>query len=252
MIAAERRARIKRVLMEKRYIKVAELTRLFDVSDETIRRDLDELEKQGILKKNYGGAELVEDSYVVPPFRIRNEENMDVKLQVGKKVSELITDDTFVILDAGSTTLCVARALRDKRLSVLTNDLNIAYELSGVQNINVFLTGGMLKKENNSLIGPEAIRSIATYNASVAIIGTGGMTFNKGFTTGDTFEAEVKRAMMASADRVMIVADASKINKKAMVTFADLSEADDVVIGGQADEDFTAGLADMGINVICC
>ncbi|MDI6602053.1 MAG: DeoR/GlpR family DNA-binding transcription regulator [Thermoanaerobacteraceae bacterium] len=252
MIAAERRARIKRMLMEKRYVKVADLTRVFDVSDETIRRDLDELEKQGILKKNYGGAELIEDSYIVPPLRIRNEENMDIKLQIGRRVSELINDDSFVILDAGSTTLCVARALRDKRINVLTNDLNIAYEFSNTQNINVFLTGGMLKKENNSLIGPEAIKSIATYNASIAVIGTGGITFNKGFTTGDTFEAEVKRAMMASADKVIIVADYSKINKKAMVTFADLSEADEVVIGGQADEDFVAGLVEMGINVICC
>jgi transcriptional regulator, DeoR family len=79
MIAAERRARIKKMLLERRFIKVSELTKVFDVSDETIRRDLDELEKEGILKKNYGGAVLTEDSYVVPPLRVRNEENLEEK-----------------------------------------------------------------------------------------------------------------------------------------------------------------------------
>ncbi|TZE81508.1 DeoR/GlpR family DNA-binding transcription regulator [Calorimonas adulescens] len=252
MIAAERRARIKKMLLERRFIKVSELTKVFDVSDETIRRDLDELEKEGILKKNYGGAVLTEDSYVVPPLRVRNEENLEEKMAIGRKMAEIIDDGSFVILDAGSTTLCVARALRDKSINVLTNDLNISYELSNCPNINVFITGGLLKKETMSLIGPEAVRNIQVYNASAAIIGTGGITFDKGFTAGDTFEAEVKRAMMSSSDRVIIVADSSKINKRAMVSFADISEVDEVVIAGQVDVDFVSGLADIGIKVITC
>ncbi|SHE74528.1 transcriptional regulator, DeoR family [Caldanaerobius fijiensis DSM 17918] len=250
MIAASRKREIKRIITEKKYVKVNELSRLFNVSEETIRRDLEALENEGILERNYGGAVLVE-SATVPPLSIRAAENLEEKRLIGEKAVQLIKEGSIILLDAGTTTFQIAKKLENKRMTVITNDINIAYELKDKNAINVFITGGKLSGEVMALYGPETQKSIEGYNVDIAFIATTGITLTKGFTTSDIYGAEVKKSMIRAAREKIIVADSSKIGKNALITFASFSDIDCLILAGSVDEDVLHRLEEM-IKVVMC
>lgn len=252
MLAANRHEEIIKLLHKDRFVKVSQLGRLFNVSEETIRRDLDKLEKDGLLKKLHGGAVPVDIANVdnIKPIKERIEENISEKSVIARLAYDLIEDGDTLILDTGSTILHLARILDDKNVTVITNDISIAYELSQKDNINLIISGGNLRPNSYTIIGPECEKAFATFNVNKLFLSTSGIKLQQGLTTSNNTDAFIKQRMIASADKTICLADHSKFGRVALVTFADLSDLDIIVTDSAVDSSYSDALNDMGVRII--
>lgn len=251
MIPAQRRARIMELIRQNGQVVVADLAALFHVSEETVRRDLRALERQGLLRRDYGGALLPPEVQGVPPLAERQAVRRAEKERIGAAAAALAAGAQVVLLDAGTTTRQVARHLRDRQgLTVVTNDLAIASDLCAAPGVHVLVTGGQLKHQSGSLLGPEAVASIRRYHVDIAFLGAGGITLERGFTTADVLEAEVKAAMMAAASRVVVVADSSKFGRMNLVSFARPGDIHTLVTDAGAPPDLVGALQEAGVQVV--
>ncbi|MBW7457860.1 DeoR/GlpR family DNA-binding transcription regulator [Paenibacillus sepulcri] len=255
MIVVERRNRIKELLIKERSVKVADLVREFNVSEETIRRDLNQLEQEGLIVKNYGGAILSDDLQVafnqIPPVQQRKFELFEEKDAIGAAAASLVEDEQIVILDSGSTTWCVARHMKHlKQLTIVTNGVNIAEECANSEEADIFLLGGKLIKKSMSLVGPQAEAEMQKYNAHYVFLGTSGISLKKGFTSSDLYEAEIKRAMIETAQKVVIVADHSKFNRQALLSFSSFSQVDILITSDLVEPAILKAIESHGVKVI--
>ena len=257
MLVDERRNKIREIILKEKSVRVADLVRWFNVSEETIRRDLNELEKEGLVKKAYGGAILVEElqsaMMFIPPVQQRKVQFFQEKDIIGRRAAELVSDGSTVILDAGSTTWSVSKYLNKyEGITVVTNSVDIAQEFSKDDKVEVIVVGGKLVKKSMSLVGPQAEKAFRSYNADIVFFGVSGISLNKGFTSSDIYEAEVKRTMMFAARKRVIVADHSKFEKQGLITFADFKDIDVVVTSNLVDEELLKAVQDLGVEVIVC
>lgn len=251
MLAATRRNKIKEILMKNKSVKVSDLCEMFQVSDETIRRDLEVLEKQGFIERNYGGG-VLKKNVIVPPLLFRMEENIEDKEKIANKALEEIKEGMSIFLDAGSTTYQLARSINNmglKNITVVTNGLNIAAELASNTGINLHVTGGNLKNANYSLVGPDTVEYVRRYNLDTAFLAAAGVSLEKGFTTSDIYEAEIKRSMLASAKYSVVVVDSSKFGKDAMVSFCNINDIDKVITSGSQNLDIVENLKNY-VNIV--
>lgn len=257
MIAIYRRTKIKELLFQERSVKVADLVKEFNVSEETIRRDLNQLEQEGIIRKNYGGAILVEELQnnfqPIPPVEQRRFQFYEEKDAIGKMAASLVEDQQIVILDSGSTTWCVARHLRNvPDLMVVTNGLNVAEESSQNEDASVFIIGGKLIKKSMSLVGPQAELELQNYNAHFSFLGASGITMRKGFTSSDLYEAEVKRAMISAGQKIVIVADHSKFERQGLISFSSFQDVDILVTSDLVEQSILDDISQLGVQVMVC
>jgi DeoR/GlpR family transcriptional regulator of sugar metabolism len=255
MIVIQRRNKIKEKLLQERSVKVADLVKEFNVSEETIRRDLNQLEREGIIQKNYGGAILVEELQnsmnAVLPLQQRKFQYFEEKDAIGKQAASLVGENQIVILDSGSTTWCVARHLKNvPNLMVVTNSLNVAEESSQNEQASVFVIGGKLIKKSMSLVGPQAEIELQKYNAHYAFLGTSGISQRKGFTSSDLYEAEVKRAMIAAGQKIVIVADHSKFDCQGLISFSGFQDVDILITSDLVDPVMINEIRSAGVQVI--
>lgn len=255
MIAIQRRNKIKGLLFEHRSVKVADLVKLFDVSEETIRRDLYQLEREGLIRKNYGGAILVEEieSTAIPPIQQRKLQFYDEKQAIGKKAAELVQAKQIIILDSGSTTWCMATHLKHlSDLMIVTNGIDIAEECSHNEEASVFLLGGKVIRKSMSLVGPQAEHELQRYNAHYVFLGTSGVSLRKGFTSSDIYEAEIKRAMAGAGQKTIVLADHSKFERQGLVSFSSFQDVDMVITSELADENMLKEIEGEGVQVVVC
>jgi len=255
MLVDERRNKIRNLIIANGSVKVTDLVREFQVSEETIRRDLTILESKGLIKKNYGGAVLAQDynqlAEPVPPVKLRQSVYFEEKNAIGKKAAELLSEQQIIILDSGTTTLCIARNLSHLQdITVVTNGINVAEECCKNEGSSIYLVGGKLIKESMSLIGPQAQNELKKYSANYAFLGTTGISLTKGFSTSDLYEAEVKRAMVQAGNKVVVVADHSKFKKQGLITFCGFDDVDMLVTSDQTDEEILKEIEKLGVKVI--
>lgn len=255
MLQTERQAEIFRLLDENQSITVAQLCEEFQVSDMTIRRDLRDMEIKGLLRRVHGGAtKIIRHSYE-PPYSLRETESVDIKRQIGRKAAELITNGDSIAFDVGTTTLEVARALDGQReLTIVTSSLPIINELvsrrSIVTDIRLFVTGGIIRARELSMVGHHATRLYDELHVDKAFVGVAGISIEQGLTEYNLDDALVKRAMIATADQVIVVADSTKLNRITFATIVALSEVDMIVTDENADSQTVDRLLDQGIEVI--
>ena len=210
LITAERRNKIAELIISNGSIKVGELAKTFAVSTETIRKDLIYLDKQGIIKKSHGGA-LSSLEVIEKPLEDRNMENYDAKLAIANEALKFIKDHSVIFIDAGSTTLCLAKLLYLKKgLTIITNSVSALNVLSNSDNI-VHLSGGQL---NNTTIFLSKIK------VDVAFLGSSGFKEHFGPTSIDFSDAEVKRIMIRNSKQNFVLADSKKSRSTAMVEYA--------------------------------
>jgi DeoR family transcriptional regulator of aga operon/DeoR family myo-inositol catabolism operon transcriptional repressor len=257
MLVAERRKRIKALLMQDGSVKVADLVTMFEVSEETVRRDLHELERAGIALKNYGGAILADEVDVAPtpaPSVQQRKVHLAVeKDAIGRCAAAMVGTEQVVMLDAGSTTSCVARYLADsEQVTVVTNSITVADSLSQNQHASVFVLGGKLHPNFMSLIAPYPEEEIRKFSADIVFLGASGITLDKGFTSVDVYEAQVKRAMIEVARKVVVVADHSKFEKRGLVSFSDFANVDVLITSKMADSEIVKQIEAMGVEVLIC
>ena len=253
----ERLARIMEIIGEQRKVEVDQLSESFGVTGATIRADLRELQKRNLVRRTHGGALLngpeLERLTVPadPAYRERVRENHECKAAIGKAAAEFVDEEDSIIIDDGSTTLQVIESLDpDLRLTILTNGLDICYELLKHPTAVVYSTGGKVNKEDFSYYGSVAKEVTSRFNATKAILGASGVSIDRGITTPSEEKAELKRAMIGNSEQVIIVADHTKINRASFIEVCPLEKIDVLITDDGAPTDFVEALRSMGITVL--
>lgn len=214
------------LLQERGEVGVSELSERTGVSAMTIRRDFELLEREGVLQRVHGGAISLASRGYGAPYSVRVERGSQAKERIGKAAAALLAERETVIIDVGTTTLHVARALRGRRnLIVLTPSLPIANLLASERGIRLMLTGGAVTRGELSLVGDLAEQSFTGLRFDTFVMGVGGLDLAAGCTEFNQEDARVKRAALASVRRCIVVADSSKLGK---VTFAQICSLDRV------------------------
>jgi DeoR/GlpR family transcriptional regulator of sugar metabolism len=206
--AEERRARLLEILRQRGRMEVLALAHMFRVSEHTIRRDLNQLHAQGVLQKTHGGAVMLDPARL--GFEARSALLEQAKGSIGRTAAALIEPGNTVILDAGSTTLALARALTARPLSVVTNSLDIALLFDRDSAVQLVLTGGKWVPDARAMRGTATRDLLAVCRADWAVLGACALDVRAGVTASDEDDAAVKRTMVAAASRTMVLADHSK------------------------------------------
>jgi DeoR family transcriptional regulator of aga operon len=250
MLNEERQRAILEMLNRDGRVLVVDLAKHFRTSQVTIRKDLDTLHVKGRIHRTHGGALSVRESALEDPtLREKEKLHRKEKLQIAAAAVRLVTEGQVVILDSGTTTTTIARAMRNfQNVTIITNAVNIAAELSGSA-LEVILTGGNLRKNSFSLVGPIAEETLRRLNADILFLGVDGFDVQYGLSTPNLLEAKVNRAMMDVAKVVVAVCDSSKFGKRSLSLIAPPSSVQHVITDrGISKADLNA-LSKDGIEV---
>ncbi|SEM96091.1 DeoR/GlpR family DNA-binding transcription regulator [Lihuaxuella thermophila] len=246
----KRKELIMEMFKTETFLKIADLSKQFQVSEITIRRDFDELEAKGWVTKVPGGAVLRQptgENSLQEKERFQQEE----KLSIAKKCKEIVQDGQVVMLSAGSTTMYIARELKDKKeLTVVTTGINIAFELSGLPHIQLVIAGGPVLPKSYAMVGHIAERTLKELKADIAFIGVDGIDLEHGFTTTHLSEAYTDLTMMQSAKRSIVVADHTKFGRVALSVVAPIEQVSEIITDAKTDPRFVSELEKRGITVI--
>ncbi|MEV0766698.1 DeoR/GlpR family DNA-binding transcription regulator [Nocardia salmonicida] len=225
MLASTRRREIMHRLVTDGYVEAKALADELGVDASTIRRDLDALERAGQAQRTHGGARPTPGATAKLPYAMKEGERLTEKAAIGETAASRVQDGDTVILDSGSTTYEVARALRNRSgLTVITNDLRIAKYIAETPGIRLLVTGGELLGSVFTLVGERAIAFLSDYTADWAFLGADAVDYDAGVTNMNTLEVPLKRAMIAAARRAVVVADSSKFGRRALAKVASLEE----------------------------
>lgn len=247
----QRRQQILQSLVEDGDVQVAELVERFGVSSVTIRTDLNHIETQGLAKRRHGGASLLRAPVPEQALHEKDTLHLPLKQAIGARAAQLVKPGDNVIIDSGSTTMCLARELRSHRdVTVMTNGLNVAWALADAPGVELLLTGGILDKASYSLHGGQAGASLGAYSFDTLFLGVDGLDLQFGLTTHDEAEASLNHRMVERSRRIVVLTDASKFGRVALHRIARIEEVHAVItdpgIGSREHEQ----LAAMGIEVI--
>lgn len=251
MYAAERQQRILQQARAAGRVDVAALAQDLGVASETVRRDLTALEQRGSLRRVHGGAIPVERLEVEPTLATRSGRLADTKRRIAARVLDYIPVGATVVLDSGSSALAIVDMIpAERELIILTNSIPAAAVLSTRPTVTLYVLGGRVRGVTGASVGEWATEALRDVVADVAIIGTNGMSVSRGLTTPDQAEAQVKRAMIASARQVVLAADSSKAGDDHLHRFADLSDVDVVVTDTGLPDDVTEEMRAAGPQVV--
>jgi len=231
-------------------VGVPELAAEIGVSQASIRRDLHVLEQQQLLKRTHGGAVASGVLYELP-MRYRGGRQQEAKRLIAQRAATLIGEGVQSVgLSGGTTTTEVARALATRDgLKIVTNALNIASELAVRANINLVVSGGNARSESYELVGPIAERTLNGLNLDVAVLGVDGISVSGGLTTHHDVEAQTNKVMLTRGARVIVVADGSKVGRRAFARIGEVNEISDFVTDSSADPEELEQIAKAGVTV---
>lgn len=255
MLKAERQRLILEILESNRNVTVSDLCNQFDVSEMTIRRDLSELEQQGLLRRVYGGAIRDLGRSYEPPYQLRSIKNIEAKQAIGKKAAEMVFDGESIALDTGTTTLEIARHLSGvHNLTIITTSLNIANLVVNNfvlhNDVRLILTGGIVRSGELSMIGHIPVNTLQDFHVDKAFIGIGALDLEDGLTEFSMEDALVKRALLKNARERIIVVDGSKFGVVAFTSVCPLSNVHTIITDRYAPVDTVAELKQMGIQLV--
>lgn len=248
-----RRAKILEVLEEKGQITVKELSKMFNISEVTIRNDFAHLEKQNMLIRARGGAIQVKFSRLgfEPSLSDKQREFQAEKRRIGQAAVKLINEDDTILLDSGTTTTEIAKNLGQfKNLTIITNALNIANILSEFEGIKIFMPGGFLRKKSLSLVGVLADQSFEKFFCDKLFLGADGFDTSYGLSTANSEEAHLNQIMIKNTKKVIVVTDSSKFERRRFAFIAPISEVDIVITDSGIDSEHKNRLEKNGVEVI--
>ena len=249
MNSLERKLKILKLLKESDFLDVNNLTKLFGVSKVTIRGDLDDLERKGMLIRTHGGAMLPENQDLIRRLSHTLEERREEKAAICRSALDLIMDGMNVIIDSGSTTVHLARMLATWRVSVITNSVLVIQELMNSPSVELFVSGGILRKPSMSLIGATASFMFEQLHADILFLGAAGFSIDKGLSGINIIEAETKRQMIKNSSTVCLLADSSKREKMFLAHVCGWDSIDYFITDYLEDADLTR-LSEQGVKVV--
>lgn len=253
MLAVERRSNIEQLIQKNKSVLVLELAKQFDVTTETIRGDLEKLERQGVLIRTYGGATIVDTTNDADlTTHERDTVNFEGKQKIGKKAAEMIKDGETIFLDASTSCLHLARNLKDKRsVTVITNAERVVAELSQYENIKVICTGGRLVNKNLSYEGRVVEDTIRKYYyANKFFFSCAGVTLQRGLSERTESEAEIKKAMMDCSESSIFLCDHKKLGRLGVPVLTNLKNVDCMITDIKLGDEWKSALAKDDVRLI--
>ena len=253
MYAEERQQAIATLVITNGRASVAELAQAYDVTTETVRRDLAALDRAGVLRRVHGGAVPVRALRLVEPaVGERETTRADHKDAIAAAATEFFPlSGASVLLDAGTTTGRIAALLpADRELVVVTNSVPIAARLATMGSVSLQLLGGRVRGLTQAAVGEQALRVLDTLRVDIAFIGTNGISVRHGLSTPDSEEAAVKRAMVRSANYVVVAADSSKVGHEDFVSFAPITSVDTLITDSEIDDTDRRQFTEQGVEVV--
>ncbi|NIH90022.1 DeoR/GlpR family transcriptional regulator of sugar metabolism [Enterobacter asburiae] len=249
MLTSQRKQLILEKLGAEGHVQSKALSIFFDVSEDTIRRDLRELAAEGRLQRVHGGA--LPSSSAVAPFAERQSVKMDAKKRVARKGAQLISSGQVVIVDGGTTTSeLITFFPPDLRITVVTHSPSIALGLVEHPSIEVILIGGRLYKHSIVTVGAAAIEGIENIHADLFFMGVTGIHPEAGLTTGDFEEACIKRAFSGRAAETVVLASPEKVNTASSFVIGDVSSVNTIVVEDNTDRDWIRAVSEKGVSVV--
>ncbi|ASA19928.1 DeoR/GlpR family DNA-binding transcription regulator [Paenibacillus donghaensis] len=251
MKAFERRDLIINELYRHKKVHVADLAQKFNVSEETIRRDLDKLDKEGLAKKNYGGAILNAQTNEDPSYSSRHQVNIQAKRSIASLVLELINDGDSLMTDTSSTAFEALRTIIEHRskLTVITNSLVVLSEFQHAGQ-TLISTGGILGPETSSFVGRNASQTIQKYHVDVAIFSCKALSMNAGLCDSNEGESELKVLMQQQANKVILLVDHSKFDRIAFIKLFSFDKVDYIVTDQKPSEEWIEFLGNYQVSLI--
>jgi DeoR/GlpR family transcriptional regulator of sugar metabolism len=248
MLAETRRQRLLELITRQGYATLDALVRGLGVSESTIRRDLETLDLAGSIKRTHGGAVYAGEVRSMPAFDERTGTAAVEKRAIGVATAALLEDGDTVLLDGGTTTLEVARALVGRRVQVVTNSLPIAQLLAASQQTDLILIGGYVYPRTGVALGPLAVATMQEIRVRTAILGAGGIVA-EGIYNSNSLLVDTERQMMSCGQEILIVADHTKFGRLALARLCGLDEVDHVVVDAGLGDEHRAILEDTGVRV---
>ena len=251
VLAIERRNQILERLQTCKRVVVSELSRDFDVSEETIRRDLEKLEKEGYATKTYGGAVIKEGNGAELPFVVRKNTNVTGKQQIARLIGAMIRDGDQIMLDASSTAVFVAQNIKSKKnITVITNSVEVLIELADVSGWKILSTGGTMKEGSLAFVGHQAEKMLSTFHVGKAIVSCKGLDAVRGLTDVSESFAQLKKTMLESATKGILAVDSSKFDKISFTEIGKISDVSMIVTDREPDERWKQVFSAAGVTCV--
>lgn len=251
MSLSERKNKILELLEKNGSVKVTELSKMFDISEVTVRNYLADMEAMGLLSRVHGGAMSSYKPYYSMNLSQRLETNQTEKKKIAQKVAETVEENDTIMLNSGTTTLMVFRALPTNfYLNIVTNSIAIALEAADIPNFNVILVGGSVNTKYQFTYGIDAVQQLKNYHADKLILSVDGIDPENGFTTYYDKESDIDRVMIEQSKICIIAADTSKFDRTAFARITSVDEADMIVTNAQLSDVMLKSLEKHNIEII--
>ncbi len=221
-----RKQKIISELINNRSIEVNDLAQKLEVTPATIRNDLTNLEKRGLIIRTHGGAVLSEDETLARNFSNTIHEHTKEKEEIAKEAASLVKDGDTIIIDAGSTNAFLAKYLQNKNITVLTNSLPVVHALMNYTNIEIIMIGGVIRRASQSSIGNFGKAILESFNVDIYFMGATNFDIQKGISNSNIVEGQTKQLMLAASQKVCFIADSSKGNKSSMFKICNWNNID--------------------------
>ena len=243
-----RRDRLRDLIQNRGFAALGDLAESLEVSESTIRRDLEQLEQSGVARRTHGGVFWTGESDTMQIFRTRRDDQWPSKRAIGETAAQLVEDHDTILLDGGSTTYELARRLVDRPLQVVTNSLPVAHLLSSSDSIDLVMIGGCVRGRTAVAIGPLADTMLKNINVRKAFLSVAGVT-ERGYFNSDMMLVESEKAMLAAADESIVVADSSKFGRVSLSRLCGLQDVNAVVTDSGLDSQWKEWVKAAGVEL---
>lgn len=252
MLPIARKNKIKELITEKKSVTVSELTKLFKVTEETIRRDLKLLEDEGILHRTYGGAYISEGVQNDVDVNIREYIHVEGKRKIASQCLNYIKSGDSIFLDASTTSLVIATMLKDQKITVVTNSIKIVNTLIDNPNIHLVVIGGTLAKSSLSNLGRIAEENMMQYFFDTAFISCRSISMKHGITDANEQQASIRRLAAEHANHVYLIVDYTKFDKTSFIRIGDFDLVDSIVVDNTLSDEWQQFLKEKNISIVEC
>lgn len=239
-------------IIQNKTVSLDKLCEVFNVSKNTIRRDINELTEKGSIKKVYGGVSIVEKTTLVP-FNERNTKNTNLKSNIGERCADFIKDGDIIFLDSGTTTLAIVDHLKKKQnLTIITNNLEVIVKAINLPNLNVIALPGNLIRKTNSFVGVDTVSILRKYNINKSFMASTGISIECGITNSHPLESEIKRVAIEKGIEIFLLVDSSKFDNSSLVTYSQLKDIDYLITDKKPTEKYIDFCNNHDITLVTC